>query len=184
MRLNGNYCWKDETEEPYASSLVTNIMSATFACHRLCVCVLLREYCLNQMKYLCPRSTYSEFHMIFIKIGLGNVVCKVVCWLMLHHALKPSTEKLLYLVRDLSAAKQDVEVGHGVLDVQFLWLHKNIHKSSKTYAASKLRWMTFKLNVKHTHSWKCATLKEINVATKLAWRQLQQTPEYMTYRCL
>lgn len=34
MRLNGNYCVKDESEEPHATSLEAIIMRAKFACHR------------------------------------------------------------------------------------------------------------------------------------------------------
>lgn len=37
MRLNGNYCGKDESEEQDATSLEFHIMRAKFACHRRAV---------------------------------------------------------------------------------------------------------------------------------------------------
>lgn len=58
MRLNGNYCGKDESEELRATSLEAIIMRAKFACHRL-------ERGLLQ--FIC-----SMLHVILIKNAAGR----------------------------------------------------------------------------------------------------------------
>lgn len=54
MRLNGNYCGKDESEELHVTSLEAIIMRAKFACHRLDERGLLQFIC-------------SMLHVILIK---------------------------------------------------------------------------------------------------------------------
>lgn len=143
MRPNSSYRWKDESEKLCASSLVTNIMSAEiYVTGSVCVLLCAGVLSFNQDEiHLSTHSTHTFGHRLHcilrsLKMLLGNVVWEVTCWLTLHHALKLLTNNLLYLVRNRSAAKQAVEVGHSVLATIFLmcnsfWVHlqKNPHKS-------------------------------------------------------
>lgn len=121
MRLWGNYCWKEQSEEPHAISVVTNILRAKFACQTQHKCSL-RANLLKSRQNASIYTHTAQMHLkhnaydikvVFIKMVwcmlLWNSVWMIIHWLTLHHALKFLTSTLLFPVRSLTAAQQAVE---------------------------------------------------------------------------